>query len=683
MESNSQIFSQNSKYSNDSFNHGKNHLKFYYCSKCKQIPQIVMNKDTSINITCNCENERNRMNLEQIEIMKPKINQSQKKEENSSIKMSLDYFLSEISKEKETPYCESESTHGKIPANSYCTQCKSWFCSDCLLEHDMYRDHMTINSDGMILNYICENPICKSKNKIGFYCKNCHLHLCSECKSLHLSSHQIIDLSLFFKYEELIKSSHHIKSIQNQMEKEFQGFKSILDDLEKKIQNCRVLLQIKIKEDNNIIKFFKSLAFTYISTKNILNYNVRNNILNNHIDLIQSFREKEFKEKAKNEFNNSISMPFLKDITNESLFVAHYTINEDNRNSSVNILGNNFTFLNENNCILYIDGKKVNFCKRYHFSSSGIHKVVIKMKQGMFLENMKGMFAGCNALSALDMSQFDTSKVIYMNEFLAECSNLSLIDFTNFDTSNVIDMNKMFLNCSSLTSVDVSMFDTSNVINMSHMFSGCSSLSELDLNNFNTKKVTNMSHMFSGNCALISLKITNFNTSQVTNMSNMFFECSILPSIDLSNFNTCKVKDMSYMFSKSSSLSNLNLSSFDTLSVIYMNHMFWCCSSLSSLDISNFDTSNVTKMEFMFAGCSFHTLDLSNFVTSNVVDMKYMFYLCISLTVLDISNFNTSSVKNMSWMFGDCSSLHTLDISHFNISNVTNKDDMLKGVLKK
>jgi surface protein len=43
------------------------------------------------------------------------------------------------------------------------------------------------------------------------------------------------------------------------------------------------------------------------------------------------------------------------------------------------------------------------------------------------------------------------------------CENITSIDVTNFDTSKVTDMDYMFYDCESLTTLDVSNFDTSNV----------------------------------------------------------------------------------------------------------------------------------------------------------------------------------------------------------------------------
>ena len=47
----------------------------------------------------------------------------------------------------------------------------------------------------------------------------------------------------------------------------------------------------------------------------------------------------------------------------------------------------------------------------------------------------------------------------------------------------------MFLGCNNLTSLDVSNFNTSEVTTMRGMFQNCTKLTSLDLNNFNTNKV--------------------------------------------------------------------------------------------------------------------------------------------------------------------------------------------------
>ena len=290
---------------------------------------------------------------------------------------------------------------------------------------------------------------------------------------------------------------------------------------------------------------------------------------------------------------------------------------------------------------------------------------------------MSNMFSSCNALTSLDLSNFDTSKVTIMSGMFYECNALTSLDVSSFNTSNVTYMSSMFKNCSQLTSLDLSNFDTSNVTVIHSMFYNCSKLTSLDVSSFNTSKVTDMYRMFYHCSSLTTLDVSSFNTSNVTNMGGMFYNCKVLTSLDLSSFDTSKVMYMDSMFSGCSQLTSLDVSSFATSKVTDMVSMFYECKALTSLDVSNFDTRNVTNMGYMFCNCQKLTsLDLSNFDTSKVASMPSMFYYCQKLTTLDVSNFNTSNVTNMGGIFSCCYELTTLDVSSFDTSNVTSMASM-------
>ena len=51
----------------------------------------------------------------------------------------------------------------------------------------------------------------------------------------------------------------------------------------------------------------------------------------------------------------------------------------------------------------------------------------------------------------------------------------------------------MFYNCLNLKKLNISSFNTSKVIDMCNMFNGCSSLKKLNLYNFNTINLIDMS----------------------------------------------------------------------------------------------------------------------------------------------------------------------------------------------
>ena len=95
---------------------------------------------------------------------------------------------------------------------------------------------------------------------------------------------------------------------------------------------------------------------------------------------------------------------------------------------------------------------------------------------------MGSMFLGCSALTSLDLSSFDTTKVRRMNCMFSNCRKLSSLDITGFVTANVIDMSGMFFGCSALTTLDLTNFDTSRVDEMFEVFLGCSALTTIYCN---------------------------------------------------------------------------------------------------------------------------------------------------------------------------------------------------------
>ena len=103
-------------------------------------------------------------------------------------------------------------------------------------------------------------------------------------------------------------------------------------------------------------------------------------------------------------------------------------------------------------------------------------------------DGFKNMFSYCNSLETLDISNFDFSNVkegsyYGLNSLFNGCTKLSTINFpptVTFKNSG-ISLNSMFSGCSSLTTLDLSNWDTSNVQYMESMFYNCSKLSKLVL----------------------------------------------------------------------------------------------------------------------------------------------------------------------------------------------------------
>ena len=202
-------------------------------------------------------------------------------------------------------------------------------------------------------------------------------------------------------------------------------------------------------------------------------------------------------------------------------------------------------------------------------------------------DNSKMFFTGTflpgshKDIKDLDLSNFDTSKVMTMNEMFANMYNLTSLNLSNFDTSKVTDMGAMFAGMLILTSLNLSNFDTSKVTDMYGMFAYMHRLTSLNLSNFDTSNVTGMRGMFDGMSSLTSLDLSNFDTSKVTDMGGMFSDMSNLTSLDLSNFNTSNVTDMSDMFKLRD-----GYASGDQLGTIYVKN--------------DFDTTKLTNDSNMF-----------------------------------------------------------------------------------
>ena len=59
---------------------------------------------------------------------------------------------------------------------------------------------------------------------------------------------------------------------------------------------------------------------------------------------------------------------------------------------------------------------------------------------------MYGMFYGCSSLTSLNLSNFNTSKVINMNYMFGGCTNLEYINLLNFDETNLDSLSSYYSN---------------------------------------------------------------------------------------------------------------------------------------------------------------------------------------------------------------------------------------------
>ena len=297
--------------------------------------------------------------------------------------------------------------------------------------------------------------------------------------------------------------------------------------------------------------------------------------------------------------------------------------------------------------------------------------------------NMQLAFYNCNSLETIPVRDWNTKSLMYMDKAFGNCTSLVNLDVSKWDTSKVVELTNTFYHCSSLKTLDVSKWKTSNVLRSDSLFSGCEKLTSLDVSKWDTGNITTASGMFSACRALTSLDVSKWNTSKMTNISSMFNGCATLTTLDVSKWDTSNVTNMKSIFSSCPSLTTLDASKWNTGKVIDMSGVFSYCKSLTSLDVSKWDTSKVVDMNYVFSNCEkLTTLDVSKWNTSNVTNMRAMFSGCSGLTSLDISKWNTGNVTDLSSLFAFDNKLASLDISKWNTGKVTNMGQMFNFCLK-
>lgn len=313
-------------------------------------------------------------------------------------------------------------------------------------------------------------------------------------------------------------------------------------------------------------------------------------------------------------------------------------------------------------------------------------------KKGNFA--LSYMFASCGGQRedskplVLDLSLFDTSKVLSMLQMFMNCQ-ASKIDVSKFDVSNVYNMEEMFYGCSNVTVLDISGWKTESLTKASGLFRGCNKLTALDLKGLKTGKVTDMNSMFSGCNSLnaLTLEKDKFITKNVTDMSYMFAGCFYLEALDLSGFDTSNVNDASYMFNGDEKLSSITFGEKVTMEKNKnFSYMFNYCKSLTELDLTHFDTASAIDMNHMFCDCSALTTitGASGLKTGKAQNMNSMFYNCQELSGNPASSFDVKGVTDMGSMFYGCVSLMdgegALDLSNFNPAYITDVSHMFSGL---
>lgn len=261
------------------------------------------------------------------------------------------------------------------------------------------------------------------------------------------------------------------------------------------------------------------------------------------------------------------------------------------------------------------------------------------------------MFLGCSALTLLDLSNFYTKEVWYMNDMFSGCSALTTIYASDkFVTVRVHKGNNVFKGCTNLKGYDLSKTNyTYANCGTEGYFTPVFEYAEFD---GGTGTLT-FRHGLSKPEEAYALNLGESEPGWLTHnkeIKEVVFDAS---------FANARPTGCYKWFYKCTNLTTIEgFENLNTENMTKMSYMFFLCRNLSSLDLTNFNTGNVTEMWGMFEGCEGLTsLDLTSFNTANVTDMDGMFEGCSTLTTIYASEkFVTDQVHGYD-MFSGCTSL--------------------------
>ena len=138
------------------------------------------------------------------------------------------------------------------------------------------------------------------------------------------------------------------------------------------------------------------------------------------------------------------------------------------------------------NIQIFIEEQPINFAYKHKFDKEGPYLIVYKLKKK--LTKINYLFNGCEVLTELDFSDFNTEDVTKMNRMFHECSKIKALNLSYFNTKKVIDMSYMFYQCSSLEELNLENFTTQTETDVKNMFGYCSKLKKEKLET-NDKKI--------------------------------------------------------------------------------------------------------------------------------------------------------------------------------------------------
>ena len=462
--------------------------KYYNCSECRSLIEILSFSDNIIEFKCIKENHK--------------------------VKMPINEYLAKM---KKFNNIHTNSDVCKIHEKKYivfCFNCNYHLCQDCLKS----RNHINHNKNNIIEIQPVKEEINKIETMIEDYQKKIY-------------TLEIEKINMFYKFEEKYENDKKIVEKINQIK-----IKKNSDEKNKELTLNKELYlndikKIKLEYENKL----KNRKYEYIKKNNEINNKYKFMKLNMNIlydnEFIKLEKEKQVyetrkKEEVKQKLNNYINCKRLNEI-----ILNTYNISPSNYFNSINITN---LIKSHNQNIKNILPEK-NELKKEQKINKDVNELIIiykinKLDKINKLENEIIQIFGTNFVQC----NKDKCKIIYNKEELELTDKLRNINNNNIleiklkGFENVTNMSYMFHKCNNLLYIpDISKWDTSKIIDMSYLFYECSKIEYLpDISDWNVENVYNMTGMFSGCQSLISLpNIAKWKLNNYLIKKDMFLGC--------------------------------------------------------------------------------------------------------------------------------------------------------------
>ena len=340
--------------------------------------------------------------------------------------------------------------------------------------------------------------------------------------------------------------------------------------------------------------------------------------------------------------------------------------------------------------------------------------------------SISGWFNGATALAKMNnISKLDVSATKDMSYAFSGCEQLTKIDLSSWNTASCTNMSYMFSSCKQLMQVNVSSFRTSSVTDYSDMFYQCSNITDLDISNFDTRNAKSISLMMADTLHMQRFKIganfkivnTNFVGTPLSinipgadsrwhSSTGGIYTSATIPSLKADTYyalanRTCvqqayavySIDDNSLSFYKRSEVPDIghifngktatrvypNIEAYDDTTLFHASPWSLWVAFLRTAKVVDSGIQPRSTAWWFYLCTAMTTCDLSKLDTSKCVNMCWMFRSCSSLTTLDVSKLDTHLVTDLSSMFRDSPELGELDVRNWNVSKATNMGNMFNS----